>query len=268
MESELHEPSDQVREPAIVTATVGSSVEREYAEDSITHCTTVEVNTFQQPSYFNPTTAVTCQSLCSPLAHHLCGGFALGLPVSIGVIAGGSLIFASSLRVLDSASALRPCSSTPALSSLVSTIALQSTSSTGLHRPSGSAPVSRRPTFASGLYSSGCASTLCPTGSVDLLPTAGTASVLCRSGSAVDLRISASALVASALGSALALRILGVAQDHRLSVSTSGSTTTCSASVGRPLGVVSLPSTMAPPSVGSTVGHHGCGLGQAWFLLL
>ncbi|KAL0146565.1 hypothetical protein M9458_058196 [Cirrhinus mrigala] len=171
MESELHEPSDQVREPAIVTTTVGSSVEREYAEDSITHCTTAEgelnldlgqnvinyeqdlkisedvviklpahhelsvcvnfppslhppslppsVNTFQQPSYFNPTTAVTCQSLCSPSAHHLCGGFAAGLPVSIGVIAGGSLIFASSLRVLDSASALRPCSSTPVLSSLV-----------------------------------------------------------------------------------------------------------------------------------------------------
>ncbi|KAI2665753.1 IgA FC receptor [Labeo rohita] len=41
-ESELHEPSDQVREPAIVTATVGSSVEHEYAEDSITHCTTAE----------------------------------------------------------------------------------------------------------------------------------------------------------------------------------------------------------------------------------
>ncbi|KAL0161536.1 hypothetical protein M9458_045261 [Cirrhinus mrigala] len=42
MESELHEPSDQVREPPIVTATVGSSVECEYAEDSITHCTTAE----------------------------------------------------------------------------------------------------------------------------------------------------------------------------------------------------------------------------------
>ncbi|KAI2647234.1 Opioid growth factor receptor [Labeo rohita] len=42
MESELHEPSDQVPEPAIVTATVGISVEHEYAEDSITHCTTAE----------------------------------------------------------------------------------------------------------------------------------------------------------------------------------------------------------------------------------
>ncbi|KAI2665786.1 Accumulation-associated protein [Labeo rohita] len=40
--TELHEPSDQVREPAIMTVTVGNSVEREYAEDSITHCTTAE----------------------------------------------------------------------------------------------------------------------------------------------------------------------------------------------------------------------------------
>ncbi|KAI2650129.1 Opioid growth factor receptor [Labeo rohita] len=66
-----------------------------------------------------------------------------------------------------------------------------------------------------------------------------------------------------------ALRILGVALDHRLSVSASGSTTTCSASVGRPHGVVSPSSTMAPPSIGSTVGfHHGCGLGLTWLLLL
>ncbi|KAI2656509.1 Accumulation-associated protein [Labeo rohita] len=36
-----------------------------------------------------------------------------------------------------------------------------------------------------------------------------------------------------------------------------------------PPGVVSLFSTMAPPSVGSTVGRHdGCGLGLAWLLLL
>ncbi|KAI2650476.1 Nitrite reductase (NADH) large subunit [Labeo rohita] len=157
---------------------------------------------------------------------------------------------------------LRPCGSTPSLSSLVSTVARRSTSSTGLHCPFGSAPVCRHPTFASGLHSSGCASSLRPTGSP-------LSSVLCRSGSAADLRISASAMVARALGSTLALRILGIAQDHRLSVSTSGSTTTCSASVGRPPGVVSLSSTMAPPSIGSTVGfHHGCGLGLTWLLLL
>ncbi|KAL0158677.1 hypothetical protein M9458_046753, partial [Cirrhinus mrigala] len=41
-EPELHEPSDQVREPATMTATVEGSVENESAEDSITHCTTAE----------------------------------------------------------------------------------------------------------------------------------------------------------------------------------------------------------------------------------
>ncbi|KAL0202780.1 hypothetical protein M9458_000798, partial [Cirrhinus mrigala] len=41
-EPELHEPSDQVREPATMTATVDVSVEREIAEYSITHCTTAE----------------------------------------------------------------------------------------------------------------------------------------------------------------------------------------------------------------------------------
>ncbi|KAI2644846.1 Unconventional myosin-XV [Labeo rohita] len=101
--------SDQVREPATMPATVGVSVVHEDAEDSTTHCTAAEV------------TSASCQSLCSPSAHHLCGGFATGLPVSIGVMVGGSLIVASSLRVRDSASALRPCGSTPALSSLVST---------------------------------------------------------------------------------------------------------------------------------------------------
>ncbi len=68
-------------------------------------------------------------------------------------------------------------------------------------------------------------------------------------------------------GSALALRILSVALAHRLSAS--GSSTTCSAAVGRPPGVISPSSTMAPRSVGSTMGcHHGCGLGPAWLLLL
>ncbi|KAI2647746.1 hypothetical protein H4Q32_023971 [Labeo rohita] len=82
-------------------------------------------------------------------------------------------------------------------------------------------------------------------------------------------RISASALVARALGSALALRILGVALDLQLSVSASGSTSTCSAAVGRPHGVVSHSSTMAPPSVGSTVDYlRGCDLGLTWLLLL
>ncbi|KAI2652665.1 Myosin-1 [Labeo rohita] len=41
-EPELHEPSDQVHEPATMAATVEGSVENESAEDSITHCTTTE----------------------------------------------------------------------------------------------------------------------------------------------------------------------------------------------------------------------------------
>ncbi|KAL1250872.1 hypothetical protein QQF64_018668 [Cirrhinus molitorella] len=54
-----------------------------------------------------------------------------------------------------------------------------------------------------------------------------------------------------------------------LSVSASGSTTTCSAAIGRPPGVGSPSSTMAPPSVGSTVGCHlGWDLGSPWLLLL
>ncbi|KAL1279536.1 hypothetical protein QQF64_026209 [Cirrhinus molitorella] len=64
-------------------------------------------------------------------------------------------------------------------------------------------------------------------------------------------------------------QILCVALDHRLSVSASGSTSTCSATVGQPHGVVSPSSTMAPPSVGSAVGHrHGWDLGSPWLLLL
>ncbi|KAL0150803.1 hypothetical protein M9458_053885 [Cirrhinus mrigala] len=139
--------------------------------------------------------------------------------------------------------------------------------STGLPHPSSSTLVARRPAIASGLHSSSCVLSLHPTGFIGLLPPSGSASDLCRSGSAMELRISAS--VARALGSALALRILSVSQDHRLSVSASGSTTTCSASNGRPPRVVSPSSTMAPPSVSPTVDHHlGCGLGFAWLLLL
>ncbi len=54
-----------------------------------------------------------------------------------------------------------------------------------------------------------------------------------------------------------------------LSVSASGSSTTCSTTVGWPHGVGSHPSSMAPPSVFSTMDHHhGCGFGPAVLLLL
>ncbi|KAI2650139.1 Epiplakin [Labeo rohita] len=128
----------------------------------------------------------------------------------------------------------------PSSPSLISTVTRRPTSSTGLPRPSDSALVGRHPAIASGLHYSSCASSLCPTGFVGLLPPSSSASALCRSGSAADLRFS---------------------------VSASGST--CSAAIGRPPGVVSPSSTMAPPSIGSAVGYHyGCGLGLAWLLLL
>ncbi|KAI2644671.1 Accumulation-associated protein [Labeo rohita] len=71
--TELEEfASVQVREPATLPATVVVSAERESAENSITHCTTTEGEQELEPP-------------SSPSAHHLCGGFAAGLPVSIGV---------------------------------------------------------------------------------------------------------------------------------------------------------------------------------------
>ncbi len=97
----------------------------------------------------------------------------------------------------------------------------------------------------------------------------GSTSVLCRSGSTAAFRIPASASVAWATCCIVVLWILPVALAHQLSVSASGSSTTCSAAVGWPPEVVSPSSSMAPPSVGSTVGcHHGCGLGPTWLLLL
>ncbi|KAI2659045.1 Threonylcarbamoyl-AMP synthase [Labeo rohita] len=83
--------------------------------------------------------------------------------------------------------------------------------------------------------------------------------------SASSLRVQNSASALRPCGSTTAL---SVALDLRLFISASGSFTSCSASVGRPHGVVSPSSTMAPPSIGSTVGHHGCVLGPARFLLL
>ncbi|KAI2649904.1 FRAS1-related extracellular matrix protein 2 [Labeo rohita] len=74
---------------------------------------------------------------------HLQPTICAGLPVSIGIMAGGSPVSTSSLRVQNSA--LAP-------GSLVSTVARQPTSSTGLPCPSGSALVSRRPAIASGHF--------------------------------------------------------------------------------------------------------------------
>ncbi len=162
-----------------------------------------------------------------------------------------------------------PAGSTVAPSSLLSAVAHLSTGSAGFPRPSGSALVWRRPSCASGLHSSGCASSLRPSGSVRLLHPLGSSSVLWRSGSTAAIWIPISTSVAGAICSALVPWILLVALALRLSVSASGSSSTCSAAVGRPPGVGGHPSSMAPPSVGSTVGRcYGCGLGPAVLLLL
>ncbi len=175
-------------------------------------------------------TAVIWQPLCS----HLYGASSAGLPVSIGAVAGGSPVSASSLRVQDSASVRRPSCSTMAPSSLCSAVSRQSTGSAGLPRPSGSALVCQRPSAAP--QDSTPPATPRPAGSVRLLLPFGSASVTLA---------------------------------HRLSVSTSGSSATCSAAIGRPSGVVSPSSSMASPSVSSTVGHHyGCGLGPTWRRML
>ncbi|KAI2644847.1 Unconventional myosin-IXb [Labeo rohita] len=285
IDTELEEfASDQVREPATEPATVDVPDGREGAEDSTAHCTTAEgeqrldlgqIFLEQDLTNFSEDIYEDMPALLPPSKLPDCLDFPSTLPLSI----------VSAASVPPPLSPGSPSAHPqPTICAVGSPQVCQSPSVSWLEDPSSSPPASeswtpprpsdpaappRLSTFTSGLYSSGCASSLRPSGSVDLLPPAGTASVLCRSGSAVDLRISVSALVARALGSAWALRILGVAKDHRVSVSASGSTTTCSASVGRPPGVVSLSSTMAPPSIGSTVGfHHGCDLGLTWLLLL
>ncbi|KAL0177499.1 hypothetical protein M9458_026393, partial [Cirrhinus mrigala] len=166
----------------------------------------------------------------SPSTLHLCSRLTTGLPVSIGVAAGGSLVSASSLRVQDSASAHRPM----APSSLLSDMARQSTGSTRLPRPSSYTLGCRQASCAWGLHSSGFTSSLCPSGSIRLLHPSASTLVLCLSGSTTASRIHASTSVAGAIGSTLTLRILLLfTLAHRLSVSASGSSTTCSTAVGR-----------------------------------
>ncbi|KAI2647082.1 Obscurin [Labeo rohita] len=134
--------SDQVREPATATATVECNREQVRAMESPAHCTTaggeLENNSGDLIDFFSEvlehnsgdlidffTELSTCydQPACLEFPPTLpllpmSTGLAAGLPVSIGVNAGGSLISASSLRVQNSASALRPYGSTTALSAL------------------------------------------------------------------------------------------------------------------------------------------------------
>ncbi|KAL0182888.1 hypothetical protein M9458_022263, partial [Cirrhinus mrigala] len=75
----------------------------------------------------------------------------------------------------------------------------------------------------------------------------------------------ASATTAGAIRFTSALWILLVNLAHQLSGPASGS----SAAIGQLPGVVNTSSSMAPPSIGSSVGRNvDCGLGLVWFLLL
>ncbi len=148
----------------------------------------------------------------------------------------------------------------PSGKSLLSTVARQSTSSAGLPRPSGSTLVCRRPVLALGLHFSN-SSTLRWT-PLSLQLHLGPLSLR----SLPDPRLS---LVRLNHLPQLVLRILLVALACLLSVSTLCSSSTCYATIGRPSGVISPSSSMAPPAIGLTVGClHGCGQVPAMHLLL
>ncbi|KAL0148568.1 hypothetical protein M9458_056115 [Cirrhinus mrigala] len=169
-----------------------------------------------------------------PEVLHLCSGFATGLPVSIGVTAAGSLV-----------SAFDTVAPPWAPSSLLSAVALQSTGSTVLSRP--------------GFHFSVCASSLRASGSAIPLapPWSSVAATPPHPPGSTAPRRSPVPLgppdPPHHPGSLALLFHLGLL--HHL--------------LCPPPGVVSPSSSMAPPSVSSTVGcHHGCVLGPVWLLLL
>ncbi|KTG45881.1 hypothetical protein cypCar_00039108, partial [Cyprinus carpio] len=133
-------------------------------------------------------------------------------------------------------------------SSLLPAVAWQSISFARLPRPSSFNLVWHRPSCTLGLHFLGCASSFHPSCSVRLLHPLGFTSVLGHSGSTTAFRIHASVSVAGAICSASALRILPINLAHRLSISASGSSATCS-TVGRPLKSSALPPPwLLPPS--------------------
>ncbi|KAI2650502.1 hypothetical protein H4Q32_000503 [Labeo rohita] len=201
----------------------------------------------------SPTSSVSVLTIAT-----LSPRIAVGLLVSIGVMAGASLVFAS---------ALQPSSSTMAPSSRLFTMARQSTSSAGLPRPSSSALVCCQPSAALGLHPSGYTSSLLPSGSTLAPPSLqlhlGPLLLRLHCG-LLDSRIRLSHLSHLLhLGppdlphhpGSLALRLCLRLHHHLIRHHQSAP------------GVVSPFSTIAPLSIASTVGcHHGCGLGPAWLL--
>ncbi|XDV14144.1 hypothetical protein PO909_002340, partial [Leuciscus waleckii] len=169
-------------------------------------------------------------------------GLATGLSVSSSIVVGGSLVSASGLLDQDSTSARRSSSYTLAPTSLITTMVYQSTSSAGVPPPW---------SFVNLPLPQDYTPPASPRPFVPLAP------ALTPSSSTVALWIIACASVARAIGIAMSLQILSIALARRHSVCTLVSSSTCSASVSRPPGVINLSSPWA-----------GCSLGPTLLLLL
>ncbi len=155
-------------------------------EDDVGSCDFVWQNL--SLAIFCPFVAASCQPLSSPSTHHLCGGIAASLPVSIGVMAGGIpclhlqpqspglCLGPSTQRLLAPSSLLRPVSPPAPPGSLVPPALPWSVVDQPPPQDS-TPPASPRP--------------FRPNGSVRLLIPFGSIAVLCRSGSTAALRIPA-----------------------------------------------------------------------------
>ncbi|KAI2666688.1 Zinc metalloprotease ZmpB [Labeo rohita] len=276
-----HEPitSDQVREPVTPLATEEFSVEREDAEEGPAHCTSAEgelsfelgqkdLINFEDiyadmPPLIPPLSELSVYpepSVCPDLS--ACLDFPPTLPLSLAssthpclshptICAGGSLVSASSLRVLYSTSALRPNGSASAPGSLVSTVG----------RPAPPAPSSLRLCLG---RSSTCHHLRTPLLWLRLVapfqglspPQSSVAPALTRtSGSLPPPRLPEPWTPPWPSGSSVSPGLIGSPSPPRTPPT-----------LALPTGVVSPSSTMATLSA---VGrHHVCGLGLAWLLLL
>ncbi|KAL0151272.1 hypothetical protein M9458_053463 [Cirrhinus mrigala] len=230
-EPEVQVMSVQVQEPAATPATRGNADISEIAERSSTHCNMTEAPLLT----LSPPTVQWARRGSASLNRR----YGWRIPC---------------LRLQESR--------TPAPSSLFSALAIHS-----LHQAPSSLRL--RLGLASTILRLGtpllrlCLVPLAPSGSS--IPSAH----LCPLSLQLHHGLPDPRLRAGAIGFNLALRILPVILAHWLSISALGSSTTCSTAFGRPPGVIGPSSSMAPPSVSSTMArHHGCGLGPTWLLLL
>ncbi|KAI2664270.1 Major cell-surface adhesin PAc [Labeo rohita] len=306
MEPALHEPSDQVREPATMTATVEISEEREIAEDSITHCTTAEgelnwilghtkrdnepdlcfpedlnieppVNsepsiylnfppTLPQLPLFNGHNVSTMPPLLpvSPSAHPQPTICAVGSP-QVCQSSFASWLEDPSSPPSASESWTPPRPSDPAAPPRLSAPS-SPPSPVGPPAPPGSIVLSAPPPDST--------PPAAPRRSVPPAPWNSSIPLAQPQSSVAPTppRTSGSPPPAWSpepwappwpSGSLVSPRIIGSPSPPRALPPLAPPPSVA------PPGVISLSSTMAPPSIGSTVGfHHGCGLGLTWLLLL